>query len=299
MGECLTRRQQMALQRIGTCAVVTTGLTILEISVGVWIGSLALVSNGVHLITDVAMYSCLFVAVMTASRGTTNRRYTYGLHRLEVVGVLVAMVAQYLTMFQLVIAAAHRLWTPHVLSGKLVCIVASCSLMVNSMLALWVGKAANSCAHGHNHGGMASHMARLHLVSDAVQNGIVILTGGLLWIDPKLYVMDPLCTFAFAALVLSSTGGFLKQLFGVVMEAAPEDLDCEQMFSDLSNINNVLDIHCCHAWALSPGKNAVSAHLHITDGAHEEVLHEAQVILRHRYGIHHMTLQISDDEDLA
>lgn len=299
MSEWLNRRQQVALQKIGTCAVVTAGLTILEVSVGLWIGSLALVSNGVHLITDVAMYMCLYVAVTAASQGTANRRYTFGLHRLEVVGVLIAMTAQYLTMFQLQIAAISRLWTPHIVEGKFVFIVASCSLMVNTSLALWVGKAANSCAHGHNHGGMASHMARLHLISDAVQNGIVILTGGLLWIDPKLYIMDPLCTFAFGALMITNSGGFLKRLLGVVMEAAPEDLDFEQMFADLANITNVIDVHCCHAWALAPGKNAVSAHLHIADGAHEEVLHEAQVILRHRYGIHHMTLQISDDEDLA
>jgi len=82
-------------------------------------------------------------------------------------------------------------------------------------------------------------------------------------------------------------------------EATPPELKADTMFAELSRIKGVIDIHCCHAWVIAPQKVAVSAHLHIEDDHHEEVLHSAQILLKHKYGIIHSTLQISEDEDLA
>lgn len=77
------------------------------------------------------------------------------------------------------------------------------------------------------------------------------------------------------------------------------EVNVEGLFQDISNLKGVIDVHCCHVWALAPGKVAMSAHLHIEDEMHEEILHAAQIIVKHKYGIAHSTLQISEDEDLA
>jgi cobalt-zinc-cadmium efflux system protein len=83
------------------------------------------------------------------------------------------------------------------------------------------------------------------------------------------------------------------------MERAPSDLDCERVFQDLEGIKGVNKSHCCHVWCITPDKIALTAHLHIESGLHEEVLEQANIILKHRYGIHHSTIQISEDEDPA
>lgn len=273
-----------------------------EVSMGVWCGSLALMSNGLHLLTDVAMYASLYFAVRESDRGAERRYYTFGYHRLEVVGCLVALISQYIMIGNIAVAAIQRLERPQPLSGhagEIICFTAMSSLAVNSMLAIWVGKTTNVHSHSHVHGGMASRMAYIHLISDAVENGIVILTGGLLWIDPNLTALDSLCTFVFAFLVFVSSIGFFRQLLGIVMERAPDDFDVERMFKDLEGISGALNVHCCHVWSIAQGKVAMSAHIHVKSGMQDEVLQQAQIILKHRYNLHHVTLQISDDEDLA
>jgi cation diffusion facilitator family transporter len=248
------------------------------------------------------MYASLFYAVRESSRYSDRKSFSFGLHRLEVVGVLFAMVFQYTMLAQIVVAALGRLWSPppplDARAGPSICLIATFSLCVNSALAMWMSKITNVHSHSHVHGGMASRMARMHLIIDAVQNGIVILTGGILWIDPLLARADTICTLVFAALVIASTQSFFRLLVGIVMEKAPEDLDCEQLFTDLKAIKNVLGVHCFHAWSISQGKVVVSAHLHVKSGAHEDVLQRAKIILKHRYGIKHSTLQVSDDDDL-
>lgn len=297
-----SRRRIDALRRLGGCAVMTGVLLVVEVSIGLYIGSLALMSNGFHLLTDVAMYVSLFVAVRESDRTGDRKNYSFGLHRLEVVGVLVALLGQYIISGNLAVTAFSHLFHPRQFTGQagqIICLTATGSLIVNSSLAFWLGKTSNVHSHSHIHGGMASRMAWLHLVSDAVQNSLVILTGGLLWIDPSLSVLDTICTLAFAVLVVGSTLGILRQLLGIVMERAPQDMDCEQMFKDLEGITGVIGVHCCHAWSIAQGKVALSSHIHVETGLQEDVLQQAQIILKHRYGIHHVTLQISDDEDLA
>jgi cation diffusion facilitator family transporter len=297
-----SRRRAESLQRLGGCAIVTTFLMIVEVSVGVYVDSLSLTSNGFHLLTDVAMYSSLYVAVRESNRAADRKSFSFGLHRLEVVGVLVALIAQYIITANLLFSALRHLLNPSQLSsqaGQIICLTATGSLIVNSCLAFWVGKTCNVHSHSHVHGGMASRMAWLHLVSDAAQNSLVIITGGLLWIDPNLSQLDRFCTLAFGGLVIGSTLGLMRQLLGIVMERAPEDLDCERMYTDLEGITGVVGVHCCHAWSISQGKIAMSAHMHVDSGMQEDVLQHALIILKHRYGLYHVTLQISDDEDLA
>jgi cation diffusion facilitator family transporter len=300
--EWSSRTRGEALKKLTGCAVLTSCLLCTEVSVGLYLDSLALMSNGFHLLTDVAMYASLALAVHQTNRRGDRKSYSFGLHRLEVVGVLIALLGQYAITGNLLVSAFRHLMNPHQMiaqAGEIICLTASGSLVVNSSLAFWLGKSTNVHNHSHVHGGMAGNMAWVHLICDAFQNCLVILTGGLLWIDPSWIILDTLCTFAFAILVVGSTLGFLRQLFAVVMERAPLDLDCEKMFQDLEAINGVISSHCCHAWCISPSKISVTAHLYIESGMHEEVLQQAQIILKHRYGIHHSTLQVSDDEDLA
>lgn len=297
------RRRQESMVRLGGCAIVTFFLMCLEIAAGTYLRSLALVSSGLHVFLDVAMYASLGLAVRESARKCDSKHYSYGLHRLEVVGVLFALVIQYVLLAQLSCEAAERVWSPSQelgpQNGLAISLIATMSLCVNSALAIWVGKSANIHSHSHVHGGCASRMASMHLMFDAVQNGIVILTGGILWIDPNLLRADALCTLVFVVLVVTSTQAFFRQLLGVVMQKAPDDLDCEKLFKDLQSIKDVLAVHCFHAWSISPGKIVVSAHLYINDRKHEDVLQKAQIILKHRYNIHHSTLQVSDDDDLA
>lgn len=132
-----------------------------------------------------------------------------------------------------------------------------------------------------------------------MQGFICIFVGGLIWWWPECSWADSLSTFAYAAIVVITSCGVLRELINILLERTPPELESENMFGDLARIKGVIDVHCCHAWLLAPEKIAVSAHMHIEDERHEEVLHAAQILLRHKYGIIHSTLQVSEDEDLA
>jgi len=275
----------------------------LELTCGYCIGSLALLSDGVHQLSDVALYSGLLLSVFLSGGPGKVGAYSFGYHRAQVLGALVALLMQYFSTGILVAKAVARLaGQQHPVDGKVICGVSCITLVVNLVLVCTMPMHG----HGHSHGDGASHgessaanVARLHMLGDLFQAFFCVVVGALIWVVPSCTWADSLTTFVYAGIVVLSTYRIVQELVSVLMEATPPELKADTMFAELSRIKGVIDIHCCHAWVIAPQKVAVSAHLHIEDDHHEEVLHSAQILLKHKYGIIHSTLQISEDEDLA
>jgi len=297
------RKRRKEIVGLGGAVATSAVVMVLELSCGYMFGSMALLSDGVHQMSDVALYAGLVLTVWLSGKEGNSVAYSFGYDRVQVVGGLIALLFQYFATGLLVTTALDRLASAHMqhIDGRIICIVSLFTLTTNLVLI----RVLPNHGHGHSHGAASKQdasamgVARLHVLGDLVQGFICILVGGLIWWQPQYSWADSLSTFAYAAVVVITSYGVLRELINILLERTPPELESENMFGELARIKGVIDVHCCHAWLLAPEKIAVSAHMHIEDDRHEEVLHAAQILLRHKYGIIHSTLQVSEDEDLA
>jgi len=304
LSEIESRKRKNDILILAVSAGVMCLVMVLELTTGTMLDSLALMSDGVHYASDVALYAWLLLSVILSGRKEDTATYSFGYHRAQVLGSLIALLLQYFATSLLLVSGFDRLFfSPRPVYGPAVCAVGLISLLAN--LALLRLSPAASTGHGHSHGGSvgtsgdAANVARIHMLGDLVQGSCVILTGLIEWVSPGSTWADPSTTFVYAIVVVVSSWHIFKDLLATLMERSPEEVDATALFEDLAKLKHVIGVHCCHVWALAPGKVAMSVHLHIEDETHEEVLHAAQIVVKHKYGIAHSTLQISEDEDLA
>lgn len=305
--ETRKKESRRAVITLGICAGTSCVVMVAELVVGYLEGSLVLISDGAHQLSDVIMYLALMASVVLSQRQGSLQSYSFGYHRAQVLGSLFALLLQYFLTGLVVEAAVGRLLQKqlYAVNGDIICMIASGSFAANIFLRILTSKMMPaSIGHGHSHGGggsddSAAGVARLHIVADLLQSIVCISIGATIWLRPELAWLDSLSGLFYGVLVLCTTARIFRDLTNVVMERAPLELNSNDMFNDLARLKYVIDVHCCHVWMLAPGKIAMSAHLHIEDDHHEEVLHAAQIILKHKYGIIHSTLQVSEDEDLA
>ena len=179
--------------------------------------------------------------------------------------------------------------------------------------------AGHGHSHGHSHGGhillksealepdaihsleveapqitnLNMHAAFLHALGDMIQSVGVIIAGALIWHWPHLTLVDPLCTFLFALIVLKSTVPILRGLIHTIMQASPPQLDLDALKTDLLSIEEVEQLEHVHVWTLSPGKIAFTAHIGTTAycAQYAEVIEQVTTVLK-RYDIQHPTLQL-------
>eukprot|EP00606_Chrysophyceae_sp_TOSAG23-5_P001154 GSChrysophyteH2.ASY1.ANO1.1078.1 assembled CDS len=145
--------------------------------------------------------------------------------------------------------------------------------------------------------------AFLHVITDLITGVGVLIAGLLIWWDPAFVWVDPLCTMAFAAMVMKSTKGIIKKIMLVLFEGVPEGVDYHNVRSDLRDIDGIGDVHHLHIWAVSSDTNCLACHLSLNDSEnggdtdllarHNETLRLAQrVCIKHN--IQNMTIQIED-----
>jgi len=299
-------QRKAALRPLAISTLAATFIMLVEVVSGFHFSSLALLSDGVHQFSDVFLYFGLLVAVKLSEGDACYKSFSYGFGRAQILGAFIALILQYFCSALLVVSAAGSL-----LSGRStdespergieVFVVGVFSSLLNALLLLALPE---SHELGHNHSHAAAHgqawgVARLHLLGDLIQSGIVILSGILQWWDPSLGWTDAATTLVYVAVMITMSWQVFRDLLWCLMERSPASANSDAMFEDLSKITAVIDVHCFHIWTIGPGQLGMSAHLHIDDDMHEDVLHAAQILLKHKYGIAHSTLQISSDEDIV
>eukprot|EP00501_MAST-03F_sp_TOSAG23-6_P001069 GSMAST32.ASY1.ANO1.1112.1 assembled CDS len=269
---------------------------IVEVIGGYIAGSLAIMTDAAHLLSDVAGFAISLFGLYVAQK-PTNLEYTYGYQRAEVIGAILSVLMLWFLTGILVYEAINRLIHPSPVDGKIMFIVATLGLFVNVIMGLILAYSG----HGHSHGelpgssheteteSIAVRSALIHVVGDLVQNAGVMCAAGLIWYNPKWTVADPLCTFVFATLVLATTPGILRQGFNILLSAAPVGMS-GQIYSDLSEVPCIVDAHDLHIWPLnSSGKLSLTVHVVATDK--EKALDAAQSIAK-KYEIRHTTIQV-------
>ncbi len=260
--------------------VLTAGFAVVEAGGGWWSGSLALLSDAGHMVTDVAALAIALFAQQLAER-PPSRRASYGYARAEVLAAFINALIMLAVVAWIAVEAARRLLSPAPVAGGIVIVVAAAGLAAN-------GLAARLLSRGRS---LNSRAALLHVLSDmagsvaALVAGTVIATTG--WVP-----IDPLLSLFVAVLILRSTWQLLKAMTPILMEGVPAHLSYDEIGGALTRVPGVVAVHDLHVWHMTSERAALSAHLLIRDPADwPDTLAAAQRLLAERFGIDHVTLQ--------
>jgi len=261
---------------------LTAGFAVVE-AIGGWMaGSLALLSDAGHMITDAAALGLALFAD-AVSRRPASSRASYGYGRAEVLAAFVNAIAMLAVVALIGIEAIRRLLEPSPVAGGTVTVIAAVGLAVN-LVAAWVLSSAGGSSFN-------TRGALLHVMGDLLGSLAALVAGGVIMATGWMPI-DPVLSLAVALLILRSTWQLLKQSTGVLMESVPRHLDFDAIGRSLAALPGVSDVHDLHIWNMSAEEVALSAHLSIARGDDwPALLAQARRVLASDYNIRHATLQ--------
>lgn len=266
-------------------AFVLTTLTMLaEIVGGLWSGSLALLTDGGHMMVDALALLMAFVGARMALRPADAKR-SYGYGRMEVLVGFVNALSQFVLVGWVAWEAVSRLLHPEAILSGTMLIVAVVGLLVNVLVLRNL--------HGHAHDDMNMAGASLHVLGDllgsvaAVLAALAIRAFGWLWADPLLSIL-------VAVLILFSAWKLLRGSAHILLEGVPEGLDAGEVEAVLRQADaSISDIHHLHVWQLASGSRMATLHAEVRDpAASAQALRAIHRVLEDRFRIRHVTVQI-------
>jgi cobalt-zinc-cadmium efflux system protein len=260
---------------------ITAAFAVVEAIGGYVAGSLALLSDAGHMITDAAALAAALFAQKLARR-PPSARASYGYARAEVLAAFINALVMLLIVGGIVFEAVQRLAHPAPVAGALVLGIAVAGLGVN-LVAAWVLARAQSSLN--------LRAALLHVVGDLMGSVAAIVAGGVI-VTTGFMPIDPILSIAIALLILRSTWRLLRETSAVLMEGVPAHLDYTSIGHELSRLPGVASVHDLHVWHMGSEDVALSAHVAIADASEwPRTLAAAQRMLRERFAIAHVTLQ--------
>ena len=271
-------------RRVFWALLITASFMLAEVVGGIVSGSLALLADAGHMLTDAAALALSWFAFRVSRRPSTPR-HSYGQHRFQVLAALINGATLIGIAVWVGIEAARRLVAPSEVLGGPMLVIALLGLAANigAFVILHQGDRENLNIRG----------AALHVLGDllgsaaAIVAAIVILLTGWTPIDPILSVL-------VAFLIVRSAWTLIKKSWHVLMEGTPAGLDVGLLRQDLTqSVPGVVDVHHVHLWSLTPERPLITLHATIVEGAdHNVVLRSLQTILVQRYDLDHATIQL-------
>ncbi len=266
---------------LNAAAAATVAVALVEAAAGWWTGSLALLSDAGHMVTDGAALALGALAAWIARR-PPSRRHSYGLGRAEIVAALLNAAAMLAIVAVLAYEAFVRLGRPAPVDGGAAAFVAFAGLLLNLAVMRWLAP------HGHD---MNTRAARLHVLGDALGSVAALASSVAIWLTGWTPV-DAMASLAICVLIGISSLRLLRESLHALMEGVPGGLSVEAIGSEMAGIDGVLSVHDLHVWMLSGSRTALSAHVVVRSIAHWEHTRRAlQERLHQRFGIDHDTLQ--------
>ena len=268
---------------ITTAFFITAGFMLVEAAGGFLTGSMALLSDSMHMLTDSAALGVSFFASRMASLRPDSAR-TYGYRRAEVVAALGNAMLLWILSGYMLREVYARFYNPvPVLSGPML-VIAAIGLLANIVCAYIL--------HAHSEENINIRGAFLHVVSDMAGSVAAIAAGVIIYFS-GWYRADTIVSLLIIALILFSSTRLLGEAFHILMEGSPKGLSLKELEKHLLAIDGVSEVHELHAWSLSSGFNAVSAHLVVKDPAKQQTaLKAATCAVTDTFGIRHSVFQV-------
>lgn len=266
---------------------LNTGFVIVEAAAGFYYGSLALLADAGHNLSDVMSLLLAWGAVALAKRKPSGRR-TYGLRKATILASLANAILLLVAVGAIVSEAIRRFAEPSEVAAAPVMIVAAIGVVINTATALmFIGGAK---------GDLNIRGAFLHMAADAAVSLVVVVGAGAIALT-SLYWLDPALSLLIVAVILVGTWGLLRDSVDLVMDAAPRGIDVEAVRTWLRALPGVTDVHDLHIWAMSTTETALTVHITRPENADSDAfLHAACAGLQDTFGIGHATLQVETGE---
>jgi cobalt-zinc-cadmium efflux system protein len=272
-------------RRLTIVLFLAAGFSVTEITGGVLTGSLALMADAFHLVSDVAALGLSLFAAWMSQRPASARR-TYGHSRAEILAALANGVGLAVIAIVIMIGAIERFGNPAEINGLGV-VAFACVALLYEGISLWLLNAGR--AHNLNVQG-----AWLHILSDAFGSLGAIASGLAIWAY-GWYWADSAASLLISGLVLHSAWRLIRDAVDVLMETAPAHLEVDQIRAGLADLPSVGSVHDLHVWTIGSGEVSLSCHL-VTESRSEidvqKLLNLAKDLLRDRFEILHTTVQV-------
>jgi cobalt-zinc-cadmium efflux system protein len=271
-------------RRLFWAFVIIFVFMLVEVAGGLWSGSLALLADGGHMISDAAALAMSWGALRIGRRPADAMR-TYGYRRLEVLVAFVNGCALFVIAGWVIIEAMRRFNTPVAVLGGPMLGIAIAGLLANAV-AFWV-------LSGGNRENLSTRSAWLHVLGDLLGFAIAIVAA-LVILFTGWSPIDPLLSVVVAVLILRSAGQIVRSSAHILLEGTPSGFNSEALRRDLvSSVPAVLEVHHVHAWLLTQNQPLVTLHVRCAPGADRDTLVVAvSQRLRREFGIAHSTIQV-------
>jgi cobalt-zinc-cadmium efflux system protein len=262
-------------------------ILLLEVAGGLWSGSLALLADAGHVLTDLLAMLMAYTALVLASRPPDTRR-TFGYHRFEILSALTNGLLLLFMAAVILWEAIQRLREPVAVASGAMLVVAVVGLVANLAGVLVLSRASGS---------LNMRGALWHLVGDTLSSVGVILAAVAIRFT-GLDVLDPALSVVIAAVIVYGAVRLIREAADILLESAPSGLDRDAVAAAIRNLDGVLAVHDLHIWSITTGMPALSGHVIVPVedcSGSDEILTRIKVLLGERFSIHHTTIQVESE----
>jgi cobalt-zinc-cadmium efflux system protein len=255
---------------------------------GILTGSLALLADAGHVLSDAGAIVLALIAVRLAALPAAGRR-TFGYQRSEVLAALVNGLTLVAVSIAIAVAAVGRLGDPPEIDGWGVLALGAFGLVGNIAATLVL-------ARGQREDINLEGVLR-HSVADALGSVGVVVAGAVILLGGSP-IVDPIVGLLIALLILASSWRLIKEPVDVLMEAAPAGVDVDGVGATICGEEGVRSVHDLHVWTVTAGFGAIAAHVVVAQGSDRDLIRRRlELTLRERFGIEHTTLQMEEEAD--
>jgi cobalt-zinc-cadmium efflux system protein len=272
-----------SLKNLILAIIINGGIVIFEMVFGLLISSMALISDAVHNLSDIAAMSFTYWAEKVSRRPATALK-TYGYRKIEFIAAFVNSIVLSVVIVFVFWESVQRLMSPADVSGKTMLWVALVAFAGNGAATLLLKKIS-----GQN---FNIKSAWLHSLQDALFS-LGVIVGALLITFMGWHFVDPLISIVICLFIAREIYKIIRHTVNALLDSVPGDIDFNQVRNDLLAIPAVAEVNDLHIWQTGARQKLLSAHLlSADDSPHEEIIRTAQEMLMHKYGINHTTLQL-------
>ena len=269
--------------------LLNLAITVAEVIGGIYSGSLSLLSDALHNLSDMLSIVVSYFAIKISQKSNDEKR-TFGYKRSTIIAAVVNSTVLIVISLFLFKEAYFKFITPEKINGVIVIWVALIGLIANALGAYLLNKGS--------HDDINMKSTYLHLISDALSSvGVVI--GGIIIYYFNIYWVDPILTIIIGIYVLKESYEILKQAINILMQGVPENININELVHEIQEIEGVKNVHHVHVWGLNDNNIFFEAHVNLnqdilvseTVKTYENIEHE----LKEHFGIKHITIQFEYD----
>ena len=263
--------------------LLNLGFVVVEAVFGFIAGSMALLADAGHNLSDVLGLALAWGGAALVRRGP-NARFSYGLKKSSILAALLNALLLMVAMGAIIAEAIHRLSAPQPTDGQTVMVVAAIGIAINSITAMLF-------ARGRKHD-INVRGAYLHMVADAAVSAGVVLAGFLMLATGRLWI-DPVTSLVVAAIILWGTWDLLVEATTMTLAGVPKGINSDQVGRALETLPGVTAAHHLHIWSISTTETALTVHLVVAEDVdRDKLIRQANAYVHQLFGISHSTIQV-------